>query len=643
MFSSSKTSSGSAYTTRFDQSAASILPPRSPLYPEEQIGVGTPLVESLTTYVGRLAESHLVSVGDLVGRFLSEIPNPVGSLITSAAKSHRANGFEVFGYELNGIGAQADAWVYALEAATSILQFQNLTFLPLKGALSERLFKRHRAWCPICFEEWRTTEQVIYEPLLWAVDLCSFCPVHTQPLRHVCPTCERRRPPLTCRFRPGYCDRCGVWLGSSETAVNHCDGGPETAQEQIIIARQVGGLLELLPRLNPDRAIHSLRRNLNDYISSAARGNARALADQIGCSDETVRNWANGPSAPHLDGLLRMSLVLNVPLSSFYEPDGLSASNLAAAQEAIAKQISKPYQPANKVKEAMLAALRADPPRRIGDVAKELGYSGPEPLYRVDSSLSRAITKRYREYIQGNLPENIGNRRIREETEVREALEKALASDKPASVNQIADSLGYARNSALYQRFPDLIKSITKKSADLKKERQAEIRRHLQRALTEETPPSLHELGKRLGCTNYILRTSEPDLYGRIAERHHDWRLQQKAELGRRAVEVITQSPSSSLTGVAKKLGVSPTCLRKHFPALAKDIADQHRASEQAAKEKRLERLSDEVLRIVTALHKRGVYPSTDTIAPKLDKGISRNIMAIDAAVKTARAAIGLR
>ena len=57
------------------------VPPRSQLYSLQPIGVGTGMVESLTGYVGRLAEAHSVSVGDLVGRVLSDLANPpmVGS------------------------------------------------------------------------------------------------------------------------------------------------------------------------------------------------------------------------------------------------------------------------------------------------------------------------------------------------------------------------------------------------------------------------------------------------------------------------------------------------------------------------------------------------------------------------------------
>ena len=42
------------------------IPPRSRLYRLESIGIGTPYVESLTSYITRLAEVHCVSLKALI-------------------------------------------------------------------------------------------------------------------------------------------------------------------------------------------------------------------------------------------------------------------------------------------------------------------------------------------------------------------------------------------------------------------------------------------------------------------------------------------------------------------------------------------------------------------------------------------------
>ena len=44
------------------------LPERSRFYSLSPVGIGTPQVESLSGYIARLAEAHVLSVGDMVGR-----------------------------------------------------------------------------------------------------------------------------------------------------------------------------------------------------------------------------------------------------------------------------------------------------------------------------------------------------------------------------------------------------------------------------------------------------------------------------------------------------------------------------------------------------------------------------------------------
>ena len=142
------------------------VPPRSQLYSLQPVGVGTGMVESLTGYVARLAEAHSVSVGDLVGRLLSDLANPTGAIVTAAAKAARVggHGFHACSYAINGVTDRAATWVHALEAATTRRDLRCLTLLPFRHALPDHLFRRRRAWCTLCFEQWRENGQIVYEP-----------------------------------------------------------------------------------------------------------------------------------------------------------------------------------------------------------------------------------------------------------------------------------------------------------------------------------------------------------------------------------------------------------------------------------------------------------------------------------------------
>lgn len=78
------------------------------------------MVEGLTSYLTRLAEEHAVAVGDFVGRFLAEIPNPKGAIVSSAAKAFRSgsHGLHASSYAVNGTTEHTERWIYAFKATS---------------------------------------------------------------------------------------------------------------------------------------------------------------------------------------------------------------------------------------------------------------------------------------------------------------------------------------------------------------------------------------------------------------------------------------------------------------------------------------------------------------------------------------------
>ncbi len=259
------------------------IPPRSKLYPLVPIGVGTALVEGLSGYVARLAEAHSVSVGDLVGRVLSDVADPQEPMVTAAAKAVRAggHGFRARSYAINGVTDRATRWVHALETATSRRDLRCLTLLPFRNAIPENLFHRHRAWCSPCFEQWRANGQTVYEPLLWAFKVSSHCRVHQQPLSHSCHRCKRKLSPLGVFSRPGYCERCGCWLGASYADTDRSNFASTKSEDQTWPSSQVEGLLAMLPSVDPAAVRESLRGSLIVYLEHIADGNVLALAEYI--------------------------------------------------------------------------------------------------------------------------------------------------------------------------------------------------------------------------------------------------------------------------------------------------------------------------------------------------------------------------
>ncbi len=101
---------------------------------------------------------------------------------------------------LNGSGVMALDLVQALQKLTLR---ENLCFLTLqtwcKLFPSRNLLRPVRAWCPICYQEWYEKKQLIYEPLLWSLDVVEICPYHNYKLIVECSHCHQKNTTLAWR------------------------------------------------------------------------------------------------------------------------------------------------------------------------------------------------------------------------------------------------------------------------------------------------------------------------------------------------------------------------------------------------------------------------------------------------------------
>lgn len=202
-----------------------IVPAQSRLFHLEPIGVGTLFVESLMSYIARLAQWHCVTPRQLI---LKEIApqmihkgypatrwfNTIQRLFSSCSPLIKGN-------EVAGI--MAISLIQALEELTLRQDLSRLSLLRQVSSLLEgSQLRKHLAWCPICLEEWRQAKRAIYLPLIWLVQDLNICPQHReQPLRQHCLHCQQLFPPLTGCSRPGFCSKCHSWLGNIPAKQKH--------------------------------------------------------------------------------------------------------------------------------------------------------------------------------------------------------------------------------------------------------------------------------------------------------------------------------------------------------------------------------------------------------------------------------------
>ena len=199
------------------------------LFNIEPIGVGTPYVESLQSYIKRLAEAHSVFPGTLMEQEIYP------EIFYYGYREHVLNY-----YNKNPRGPEyINEIVRVLENKTGNCNIKNLSLLKLGTKIySKFTFRKYAAWCPLCYEESKLNG-VIYEPLIWAIEDISVCAKHNVKLNFRCPNCN-----YTSRFygreeRIGYCTYCKTWLGSGHTE--------KINDFSILVHDQISKIISLLP------------------------------------------------------------------------------------------------------------------------------------------------------------------------------------------------------------------------------------------------------------------------------------------------------------------------------------------------------------------------------------------------------------
>jgi len=96
---------------------------RTGLYPLRPVGLGTPMVESLTSYITRLAQAHDVSTRTLIAEYL-RFHLPRAQVADALQDKDWDRHFLDYAHTLNGMMERVDGWILALEAATGAIDLR---------------------------------------------------------------------------------------------------------------------------------------------------------------------------------------------------------------------------------------------------------------------------------------------------------------------------------------------------------------------------------------------------------------------------------------------------------------------------------------------------------------------------------------
>ncbi len=374
------------------------------LYNLAPIGIGTPMVESLTGYLVRLAEAHCVSAGVLYWKEIQPLAGK-GNIFTFRLTTD--DGYST--HTINGLGSPAVDFVHALEMLTGRRDLRSLTMLAWANVLPRSsLLRRSRAWCECCLYDWREAEQPIYEPLLWALRGVTVCPYHQCPLRLLCQHCQRLIGPLDSRSRSGYCSRCEQSL--VPTAVALKSGATAISNDELVwatwVANALGDLLAAGPQLPRTPTREHLAQTIRLCIDRAASGNPSAFARLLHVGRGDVNRWHRGKALPRLNVLLNIAYRLGTFL-----PDFLSGCPASVPIQGFVR--SAPVAPNNNalrlavrrrtrinssdVSRILHTALTEIPPPSLTKVMKRLSHT-EVTVRRHFPRLCSEIAKHYAEY-----------------------------------------------------------------------------------------------------------------------------------------------------------------------------------------------------------------------------------------------------
>ena len=420
------------------------FPSHSDLYHLDPIGLGTPVVECLTSYITRLAEAHSVHPRRLFTSIL--FPRLKLPYLYSAGRPvyDHLTTFWIQSPNLNGTGSLAQTLVQVLEQLTLHTHLHFLTMLPCKEVLATRkLLRRTRAWCSACYEEWREKQEPVYEPLLWMLNPIRIFPTHKQALQTRCPyqNCARTLTPLAPRAQPGYCPWCNRWLGYA-CAREHLLPDDTEMKYQQWIASTVGELLATAPSLVPPLSRDGFIATLNRCVAEA--GNVFAATRRLHVAQKSLYQMLFEQQIPSLEIVLRMCTHLRISVFCFLTGNAFQPST---SQAAITPNTMGSAQPKRKFRqhdaeklqrelETISQASEEPPPsmraveRRLGIAATYLEKRFPEPC--------RMISQRYLAY-------RSEHKRLRLqvlEAQVREAAIALHAQGKYPSSIRVSKILG---------------------------------------------------------------------------------------------------------------------------------------------------------------------------------------------------------
>ncbi|CAM3544414.1 helix-turn-helix domain-containing protein [Brevibacillus invocatus] len=279
----------------------------SQLFSLKPIGIGSPMVESLSGYISRLAVEHRITTGKLFTEVM--VPYLDKHYLNEISK-RGGNGFFDTAHMMNGTSKAAVEFSNMLNELTGNSHLHNLTFHRFANTISQRgLLKTKKSWCPACYKEMFLSNSIVYEPLLWLIQSVTICRTHRLKLRSVCTNCFKTALILERRSRPGFCCHCSIRLGDEKiTAVDTIDF------ESDMKATMIEELLCSEGMFLRSGVITALKS-----IVSREKSTPTQIARKLNVPKTTFWGWITGKNLPSVTEVIGICNKFGINIVNFYK------------------------------------------------------------------------------------------------------------------------------------------------------------------------------------------------------------------------------------------------------------------------------------------------------------------------------------
>jgi hypothetical protein len=209
-------------------------------------------------------------------------------------------------------------------------------------------------------------------------------------------------------------------------------------------------------------------------------------------------------------------------------------------------------------------------------------------------------------------------------------------------MNEIASKLGYMGNGGIRERFPELCHAIVAKRQQQVLREKEEMRSALEKARAETPPPSLKQIGRRLGYTaEGVVVGTFPDLCHSYKEWRQRWSEEHRNRLGRSIRDWLAAETQPTVASVCRTFGISAAYLQEHFPEENAEVVQRSAESARKAREANAAALHDAVFNVVRQLLQRNLYPSLRRVRAGLGPELIKYYPLLRPAINNALSRLG--